>query len=49
MIYMLHAHYSTHDHKFIELFTSISTLEHFLANHPEIIKDEITSHDIDPK
>jgi glutathionyl-hydroquinone reductase len=48
-IYILHAINTKYDEHFIELFTTIENLNLFLSNHPHIIKDQITWHEIDPK
>ena len=48
-IYILHATNTKHNESFIELFTSIENLNIFLHNHPHIIKDQITLHDLNPQ
>jgi hypothetical protein len=47
-IFILHAKRTDFKHDFIELFTSIERLEGFLFNHPEVIKCEITWHEVNP-
>lgn len=47
-IFMLHAKRTDFKHDFVELFTSIEQLEGFLFNHPEVIKVQITWHEVDP-
>ncbi|QGH72178.1 MAG: hypothetical protein [Caudovirales sp. ctOwN3] len=47
-IYMLHAMRTDIKHEFVELFSSMEQLEGFLFNHPKIIKQEITIHELNP-
>ena len=48
-IYILHAKNTTYNESFIELFTSLENLNIFLSNHPNIIKVQITLHDLNPQ
>lgn len=48
-IYMLHAKRTDFKHDFVELFSSMDQLEGFLFNHPEVIKCEITIHELNPE
>jgi hypothetical protein len=47
-LYVLHASCTDFPHTFIEIFTSLETLNQFVANHPNIVVREITSHDANP-
>ena len=47
-IFILHGKRTDFKHDFIELFTSIEQLEGFLFNHPEVIKVQITWHEVNP-
>ena len=47
-IYMLHAKRTDIKHDFVELFSSMDQLEGWLFNHPNIIKCEITLHEVNP-
>lgn len=48
-VYILSAHRTDYSHVFIEVFSSMEALERFLANHPEVEKDEITLHEVNPR
>ena len=45
-IYILHAQTTNPNHKFIELFQSIQSLNTFLNNNPQVTKTEITLHEV---
>lgn len=47
-IFILHGKRTDFKHDFIELFSSIEQLEGFLFNHPEVIKVQITWHEVNP-
>ena len=47
-VYVLWAKRTDFNHEFMEVFSSIEQLEGFLFNHPEIIKQEITYHEVNP-
>ena len=47
-IYILHAKINESNHTFIELFTSPELISEFLNKHPNIIKEQITLHEINP-
>lgn len=47
-VYILWAKRTDIEHEFMEVFTSIDQLEGFLFNHPEIIKCEISLHEVNP-
>jgi hypothetical protein len=47
-IYILHAKNTQSNHTFIELFSNPELITQFLNNHPNIIKTEITLHEINP-
>ena len=49
MIYILHATNTKHNEQFIELFTSIKSLNTFLNNHPYVSKQQITGHELNPQ
>lgn len=46
-IYMLHAKRTDIKHDFIELFTSMEKLQAFLHNNLNVVKQQITLHDVD--
>ena len=47
-IYMLHAKRTDMKHDFVELFSSMDQLEGWLFNHPDILKCEISIHEVNP-
>ena len=50
-IFILYAYLIEEDqskHDFIECFTTIEHLTTFLQNHPNVVKTQITMHDINP-
>lgn len=47
-VFVLWAKRKDFKHEFMEIFSSIDQLEGFLFNHPEIIKVEITYHEVNP-
>ena len=47
-IFMLHAMRTDIKHEFVELFSNMEQLEGFLFNHPNIIKLQITIHELNP-
>jgi hypothetical protein len=47
-IYMLLAKRTDMKHEFVELFSSMDQLEGWLFNHPDIIKCQITLHELNP-
>jgi len=47
-VFILHAHRTDFEHKFIEIFTSTTAIEKFLENNKHVVKDEITYHEVDP-
>jgi len=49
LIIILHAIIPETNHTFTELFTNIENLNTFLNNHPNVTKQEITLHEINPK
>lgn len=48
-IYILHGNLPETNHVFMELFSTMKRLERFLEAHPEVIKQSITLHEVDPK
>ena len=48
-VFVLWAKRTDIEHEFMEIFTSIEQLEGFLFNHPTIIKQEITWHEVNPE
>ena len=47
-VFILDATIIETNHNFIEIFTSEENLKSFLARHPEIVKNGITVHDLNP-
>ena len=47
-VFVLWAKRSDFKHEFMEIFTTIEQLEGFLFNNPNVIKLEITWHELNP-
>ena len=48
-IFILWATETSSGHEFIELFTSIEKLTTYLQNHPEVVKTQLTMHEVNPE
>lgn len=48
IVFILHAHRTDFEHKFIEIFSDPALIETFLQQNQHVVKDEITLHEVDP-
>ena len=48
-VFILYAHRTDVEHRFIEVFTTTEKLDMWLSNHTNVEKDQITLFEVDPK
>lgn len=47
LVYVLWA--QSGEHRFSEIFTSPEKVEEYLKNHPDVVKKEVTMHELNPQ
>jgi len=48
-VFILYAHRTDVEHRFMEVFTTTEKLDAWLASHSDVQKDQITLFEVDPK